>query len=158
MLEVKVEGLDEVRVQLEGMIVRTSNLAPALLRAGVVPLDAGKERIEVGGPGWPPNKTGTPLLRKTGRLFNSLTVNAGYNVFDTTSDSVTVGTNVSYARYLQEGTSSHARGTPMVTKQGPRAREHHGIPAREFLGMNAKIAESVRAIFEEHVMGISGAH
>ena len=62
-----------------------------------------------GSPRWSPRKPQTPpvthpLLRRTGRLYNSLTKPGGENIFRVTKSNLVFGTSVPYARYLEEGT------------------------------------------------------
>jgi phage gpG-like protein len=183
--DVQIEGIAELRARVDGIIERTRNLSPGLLRAGVIALDGAKEHIEEGGPGWPANISGTPLLRKTGRLFNSLTAQSGGDtILRVDADVVEAGTNVNYARLLQGGTGIYG-------ERGQRIRPNHeavgnaaetgifhegrspalsftlggkrvfyssikGTPKRRFLYIDEKIAASVRASFAEYIMGANG--
>lgn len=154
-----IGGMAELRVRLERMKAATTNVEPALLRAGVVVLKAAMDRIDAGGPGWPANKTHTPLLHKTGRLLGSLTVSAADNISRVSGNEIIVGTNVPYARYLQDGTSSFARGSTYsmfgrkATTQGPRANAHTGIPPRVFLKIDDQAEAVISKIFAKHIMG-----
>lgn len=79
-----------------------------------------------------PSLPGNPPAIDSGRLVNSFEVNA-------TADYVEVGTNVEYAKYLQNGTSAHiiktrsasilSDGSTVFGKQV----QHPGIKARPFL-------------------------
>lgn len=152
----EIGGLADLRARLDAMKSRLGvsgeGLRPALLRAGIVALKAATQRIDAGGPGWAPNRSGTPLLHKTGALLRSLTVGGPMNVDDVQNASITVGTNISYAQYLQNGTSSHGRGTPLSgMRQGPRQYFHGGMPARPYLFIDAQVAQKVRDLFSSYV-------
>lgn len=150
-----IEGMDKLLADVAALKARVSNqgLRPALLRAGIVELKAATERIDAGGPGWAPNLTRTPILHKTGALLRSLTVGGSMNVDNIQDTTITVGTNLNYARYLQEGTTSHARGTPLSgMKQGPRRYRTGGMPARPYLFIDEQVATKIRDIFSSYVM------
>lgn len=71
-----------------------------------------------GSPPWQlrkPTKPPTthPLLRRSGRLYNSLTKPGGENISIATKDIFTFGTSVPYARYLEGGTK-HMPARPML--------------------------------------------
>lgn len=71
-----------------------------------------------GSPRWAlrkPTKPPTthPLLRRTGRLYNSLTKPGGENISIATKDTFTFGTSVPYARYLEGGTK-HMPARPIL--------------------------------------------
>jgi phage gpG-like protein len=162
MTEISITGLDALRAKLDRLHERTTNLKPAFKRAGVVALDAFKERIEVGGPGWVPNKSGTPLLRKTGRLFNSFSIGASGDVFDLGADEVTVGTNVAYASYLNFGTrgraAHRAEGKLAGMLGGSGFFSHSGatvgaIPARPLVFIDEKLATLVHDAFAAYILG-----
>lgn len=164
-IDVEIEGLDALRVRLEKMQAATQNLQPGLLRAGVVATTAAKDRIDAGGPGWPPNATETSLLHRTGRLLASLTAGASGSVSSLSSDTIEVGTNVRYARWLQEGTGIYGpSGEPIRPKNGKVlsfmlgnrrvfAKSVKGTPPRPYLFIDEKVAEAIRDVFAEHVMG-----
>lgn len=153
------------QARIARMIANTQHLEPALLRAGLVPLKAAQERIDAGGPGWAPNVTHTPLLHQTGRLLSSLTVGSAGEVQRVTSDEIVVGTNVPYATWIQGGTGIFGpSGSPIAPKNSSAfvfnigghkifARSIKGMPARRFLFIDEKIAETVRRIFAKHVFG-----
>jgi phage gpG-like protein len=159
----EIEGLAELRAEFAAMLERTQNLEPALLRAGLVPLKAAMDRIDAGGPGWPPNKTHTPLLHRTGRLLSSLTVGASDNVVEINGNSIVVGTNVRYAVWLQDGTRGSIRarkqnqiasrlgGAGFLSHSG--AERSGGLPPRRFLFIDGQVAERVSNIFAAYVMG-----
>jgi phage gpG-like protein len=159
-----IEGLPELRARIGGIIERSQNLGPGLLRAGVAALDIFKERIEEGGPGWRPNVSGTPLLRRTGHLFNSLTAGASDDVLSVSGDTVTAGTNVFYGKWLQGGTGIYGDKGQRIRPKDARALSFMlggrrifaesiaGSPKREFVYIDDKVAETVRAVFAEYIM------
>ena len=156
-----IDGMEQLQADIAAMRARVDTsgqgMRPGLLRAGIVALKAASERIDAGGPGWAPNRSGTPLLHKTGALLRSLTVNGPMNVDTVNGATITVGTNLNYAQYLQEGTSAHGRGTPLMgLRQGPRRYRTGGMPARPYLFIDEQVASKVREIFSSFVMqGIS---
>ncbi len=88
---------------------------------------------------WPRRKDNLPhpLLRKSGRLFASLT-NTGHrdNINRQTATSLTYGTNVPYSSFHEEGTSR--------------------IPARSFLqpiAEDASIEEQLSQLLESNLQG-----
>ena len=151
---ISLAGIAQIRARLDGMRERTADMSPGLLRAGLVAVKAAKEHIDSGGdPPWKQNRAGTPLLHKTGRLLNSLTIGSPDGVLNVSGNSIVVGTNVPYARYLQEGTDSHARGTPLVRAQGPRRYATGAMPARPFLYIDEKIAQTIHNVFSAYIFG-----
>lgn len=165
MISTSLEGGDALRARLARMTANTQNLEPALLRSGLVVLKAAQQRINSGGPGWAPNATGTPLLHQTGRLLSSLTVGGADSVSQVSGSEIVVGTNVKYARWLQDGTGIFGpTGEPITPKNGKFlvfnlggakifARSVKGTPPRRFLFVDDQIATRVRAIFAKHVLG-----
>lgn len=73
---------------------------------------------------------GKPILQLTGRLFNSLTQRP-FAVERITKDSMTIGTDVPYAKYHQLG------GPPFLPK-----RPIIGVPPQDDLRVFAKIMQS----------------
>jgi phage gpG-like protein len=147
------------------MRTNAADLEPALLRSGIVALKAAAQRIDAGGPGWPP-LVGPPhsMLHVTGRLLASLTVGGSGNVLDIGSDQVTVGTNLQYAKWLQEGTGIYgSTGQPIVPKSGKAlrfqlggavvfARSVKGVPPRRFLFIDDAVAKAVKNVFAAHIL------
>ena len=153
---VQATGIAELRARLNGMKDRAANPAPGLLRAGMVVIAATKAHIKQGagdqGP-WPPNQTGTPLLFKSGRLINSLTVNV-------TGNTAEVGTNVFYARWLHEGTGVFGPSGKRIfpTKKKALAWDGHvvksiaGTPKRRYLYLDDQQADRIRAVFAQYIL------
>ncbi len=175
-----VEGLAAFRQRIADMTERAANLEPALLRAGSVVLRAAQKRIDAGGPGWPANLSGTPLLRRPdgGTLYRSLTIGASDNIAEVGSSSIRVGTNVFYAAWNQEGTGIYgARGSRIYptsaqalaftlagplglgSKKGRAAsskvivRSIKGDPARPFLIIDQPTAQAAAAVFRDYLIG-----
>lgn len=100
-----------------------------------------------GSPPWQLRKPTTPptthpLLRRSGRLYNSLTKPGGENISIATKDTFTFGTSVPYARYLEGGTKR--------------------MPARPILGTVAKgkrgARKSVRTLLSQALLNYLNAH
>ena len=163
-MSIEIDGFSALQTKIDAISARTRDLKPPLLRAGIVALKAAQDRIDAGGPGWAPNKSGTPLLHQTGRLLSSLTVGGQAAVNDLNETDIVVGTNVQYAAYLQKGTGLFGpTGTPITSKSGGPlvftiggrkifARSTQGTPARPFLFIDEQIAERVRDIFATYIL------
>jgi phage gpG-like protein len=154
---IQVAGMAELRARLNAMKDRAANPGPGLLRAGMVVIAATKDHIKSGAGdqgSWPPNITGTPLLFKTGRLINSITANVVSN------DTVEVGTNVFYARWLQEGTGIYGptgqRIFPKTKKalawDGHVVRSIKGTPPRRYLYIDDAQATKIRDVFASFIV------
>ena len=100
-----------------------------------------------GSPKWPLRKPTTPptthpLLRRSGRLYNSLTKPGPENISIATKDTFTFGSSVPYARYLEGGTKR--------------------MPARPILGTVAKgqrgARKSVRTLLTQGLSNYLRAH
>lgn len=161
-LQIRMTGLAELRARINAMKERAANIEPALKRAGMVVLKAAKDHIKSGagdqGP-WPPNITGTPLLRRTGRLWNSLSVGGSDSLYEVSGSSVRVGTNVPYARWLQEGTGIYAgRGriypkhAKVLAWDGIVVRSIKGTPPRRYLYIDDAQAKVIRAVFSSYIL------
>ena len=160
---ISVEGLASLRQRVNAMKQASSNLEPAYLRAGMVVLRAAKDHIKSGagdqGP-WAPNQTGTPLLFRTGRLINSLTINGPDSVTNLTSGGIEVGTNLPYAAWNQQGTGIYgARGTRIfpTTKKalafnGFVVKSIAGTPPRRFLYIDDAQAQIIRGVFAAYIL------
>jgi hypothetical protein len=165
--DIQAVGMAELRARIESMKARAADPKPGLLRAGMVVLRAAKDHIKSGagdeGP-WPPNISGTPLLFKSGRLINSLTIGGPGSVMQLDSSSIEVGTNVPYARWMQEGTGiygpSGQRIFPKHAKalafDGPAGRiivrSIKGTPKRRFLFIDDAQAVRIRAVFSDYIL------
>lgn len=163
-MRITVKGLTELRARVAGMIGRLDNFQPGLMRAAMVVLKAAKQHISVGGPGWTPNLSGTPLLQRTGRLINSLALGASDNEADYSAMSVRVGTNVPYATWLQNGTGIYGpSGKPITATNGKALvfssggnvfvrRSIKGTPKRPFLYIDDPIAANVVSVWQNFIV------
>jgi phage gpG-like protein len=156
-------GLAELRARIEAMKARSADMKPGLTRAAMVVLRAAKDHIKSGSGdqgSWKPNMTGTPLLFKSGRLINSLTIGVPENKLDVSGNSVEVGTNIPYGRWNQEGTGIYGpTGQPIFpTKKkalafnGIVVKSIKGTPKRRFLYLDQQQAERIRAVFASYVL------
>lgn len=128
-----------------------ANLEPVLTKAAKLVVSETKRRFTDND--WAANAAST-IRRKgssrpgidTGHLWQSIVAS------DVTGNSVEIGTNVTYAAYLQFGTQSHERGTPFTTKQGPRARAYSGgTPARPYLYFDQPLKDKILAVFRKAI-------
>jgi hypothetical protein len=166
--DIQAVGMAELRARIEAMKARAADPRPGLLRAGMVVLRAAKDHIKSGagdeGP-WPPNISGTPLLFKSGRLINSLTIGGPENFMQLDSSSIEVGTSVkNYPRWLQEGTGIYGPTGQRIFPKNKKAlafngpggrivvRSIKGTPKRRFLYVDSAIAERVRSVFSEYIL------
>jgi hypothetical protein len=150
------------RARIEQMRDNAENLEPGLIRAGAAYAKAGIDRIEAGGPGWPANKTGTPLGHRSGRMLNSI---APQNSVHPIDSGVRIETNVSYAKYFQNGSGIYAGHEPWVTHHSTklassmgaagikREVKHQGQPARKFWFVDERLAVTMRDILKTHIFG-----
>jgi phage gpG-like protein len=166
-IRVEIKGLQELNVRIAAMSKRTQDLEPVLLQAGSYVLKSARTRIKTSGgdTAWPANISGTPLLFDTGRLMNSLEVSGSGNIADLSGSKIRVGTNVFYARWLQEGTGIFGvRGEPIVPQQakalafkiGGKMRffkSIKGTPKRPYLYVNEEDSQAVGRIFGKYIIG-----
>ena len=109
----------KVRERLRMMEVRSKNFVPVFERAKTELERSNRENFLSNGlpvGGWRPRKAvyGWPIMRRTGRLFNSLANMAGpENVV--TPMSAQFGTNVEYAKFHQYGTEKMAKRQILFT-------------------------------------------
>lgn len=165
--DVQAIGMAELRARIEAMKARAADPKPGLLRAGMVVLRAAKDHIKSGagdeGP-WPPNISGTPLLFKSGRLINSLTIGGPGSVMQLDSSSIEVGTNVPYARWNQEGTGIYGPSGQRIFPKNAKAlafdgpsgrifvRSIAGIKPRRFLYIDDAQAVRIRSVFSDYIL------
>lgn len=161
--------------RLQEQIARLNDLSVPLTRAGIIVRDAAVTRIkEQGGDEtWAPSKKtlvrtirpmrkgGLPLTIEgsghtgidTGRMWQSI------GISQNNADSVTIGTNVRYARWFQEGTGIFAGHAPWtVHAKSKKALAFDGIvvksatipgqPGRVFLKIGDSERTKIRAAFE----------
>jgi phage gpG-like protein len=95
---------NQILASLQAKVERLSNFDVPLRQSGIIVRDAAVMRIkEQGGDQvWIPNKRGGHTGIDTGRMMGSIQVSPVAN------NSVTVGTDVPYARWFQEGTGIYA--------------------------------------------------
>ncbi len=103
-----------------GIHERLQAAEPVLLRMGIAGLREARRLIQSGGDGsWASNMAGNPLLRKEGTLIRSLSVGGGANVNQVTATRVRYGTQLPYAKWLQEGTGIYGpHQQPIVPTHG----------------------------------------
>lgn len=173
-IKATLEGADVFRERIQLMDDAASDLDPALRMAGALALHAGQERIDAGGPGWKPNLAGTPLLKRTWRLYSSLDIETSAQdvvthepdtIMQISGNTIEAGTSLKYARWLQEGTGIYGpSGEPIRPKrakflhfwigdQEVFAKSVKGMPPRPFLFIDDPLEEKIGMAFEEHIMG-----
>lgn len=133
------------------------------MRAALVVLKFAQQNIAVGGPGWAPNISGTPLLRRTGRLINSLALGGDGNIDDISGMSIRVGTSVPYAAWLQDGTGVYVGHGP-IRPRNARAlafevggavmmrKSVKGVPSRPFLYITDPVAQRVIGVWQSYLL------
>lgn len=162
-MRITLQGVTELRARIAGIRGRLANFGPGLMRAALVVLKFAQQNIAVGGPGWAPNLSGTPLLRRTGRLINSLALGGDGNVDDINGMSIRVGTNVPYAKWLQDGTGVYAGHGPIRPRNGRALafesggqtfvrRSVKGVPSRPYLYITDPVAQRVMAVWQSFLL------
>lgn len=102
-------NLKPLVAHLAELEARAKNLKKPIAEIGEKALEENARTFAAQGPGWPAavyrsKPKGTPILVKTGRLKNSLTVKgAPGNIFRATDGTGEFGTRVPYADRLQRG-------------------------------------------------------
>jgi phage gpG-like protein len=131
-----------VSVDASGLLAKIatvkSNIPLALKAVGTyVLLEASQTIVNQGYGAWAPfkklPKRAHQLLWDTGTLLRSLTPNGASNVLEVSSNSVTVGTNVLYAGYQQDGT-------------------RRGIPPRPYLVWDDKVKVGASQVFTKYLL------
>ncbi len=153
-----LQGADVVLGKLKTQLAHLQNLDVPLLQSGVVVRDAAVQRIkdQGGDQHWIPNKRGGHTGILTGRMMGSIAVGRPEG------SSISVSTNVPYARYFQEGTGIFAGHRPwkVTAKSGKMLRfvaggkvffrrsvTIPGQPPRPFLLIGEAQRERIFAIF-----------
>lgn len=128
--------------QLNGMSARSANFKPVFRVARGELEQANRENFATGGlpvGGWAPQDVndgtnvrgyGWPILRRTGRLFSSLT-NLRGAPNDMGRNSAVFGTNVEYAKFHQQGTDDMPRR--LVVFEPSMFAERLGFIAAEYV-------------------------
>jgi phage gpG-like protein len=108
----RLVNAEAILASLRAQLARIQDFTTPLQQAGVVVRDAAIMRFkEQGGDqDWKPNTRGGHTGIDTGRLWQSIQVSPP------AGNSVTVGTNVSYARWFQEGTGIFAGHSSWTVK------------------------------------------
>lgn len=146
---------EALSLRIQQRAAQMANLSDALTKSAAQAVSTTKRRFRDND--WAANAAST-IRRKgsdrpginTGKLRQSIAAS------DLTENSISIGTNVAYAKYLQFGTRDHERGSAFVTKQGPRARAHHGAPARPFLYFDDPLRAKIVAIFRKTLFSTAG--
>lgn len=157
---------DAVLGALQAKAERLANLQPPLLRAGIIVRDASVMRIknQGGDQPWVPNKRGGHTGIDTGRMMSSI------QVAPPTTSSVTVGTDLNYARWFQEGTGIFAGHSPwtVTAKSGKalaftmggvtylrRSVTIPGEPKRPYLYINDQNRRDILSEFRDYLNGVT---
>lgn len=116
MASAEFDGLEAIKAKLQRVLDAKDD---ALKAAGLVILTESQKSIINSGPGWPgfkrPPKRAHQLLWLSATLLRSLALGGADNVMEQSGDTITLGSNVRYAKWQNEGT------------------EDGHIPARPFL-------------------------
>lgn len=124
-VEVSVKGLDKAVASIS--LLANPDRSQLMRMLGLKLQQQTVRHFQIGaGPygAWAPTQRGGQILVDTGRLMGSI-----QNVVH--SDSVSVGTNVHYGRYHQEGTRR--------------------MPARAFLGLSQSDMDEVKQVIVEYL-------
>lgn len=163
MIRGRLSNADAVLSKLRAQIERIQNFEVPLQQAGVLARDAAIMRFkEQGGDQtWKPNKRGGHTGILSGRLWQSIQVSPP------AGNTVTVGTNVKYARYFQQGTGIYAGGSPWTihpkkakalaftiggTAYVRRSVTIPGQPPRPFLVITDDNKAAIKAVFTRWIM------
>lgn len=124
-VEVSVKGLDKAVARISLLANPDRSMLMRMLGIKLEQQTVRHFQIGAGPDGpWAPTQRGGQILVNTGRLMGSI-----QNVVH--SDSVSVGTNVHYGRYHQEGTRR--------------------MPARAFLGLSQSDMDEVKQVIVEYL-------
>lgn len=159
MIRLTEEGAKRIIEHLRTQIARVQDMSVPLAQTGVLLRDSAIRRFKQQGGDvtWIPNKRGGHTGIDTGRLMGSIAI------AQTDPNSVTVGTNVRYAKWFQEGTGIYAGRSPwtIVPKNGKalaftiggvkyvrRSVTIPGQPARPFLLVSDSDRQKIHRIFQ----------
>lgn len=163
MINATLKNKERVIEQLRAIAQRAQDLSVPLTRAGIIVRDSAVMRIkdQGGDQQWQPNKRGGHTGIDTGRMMNSIAIS------QSGPRSVTIGTNVKYARWFQEGTGIFAGHSPWMiaakdkkalafTSGGKtyvrRAVTMPGQPPRPFLLITEREREKITDAFRRWIM------
>jgi len=156
-----LSGADRIRATYQARLDRLAHLSTPLNESAAVTRDSVVKRFTNNS--WPPNSASTIAQKgssrpgiDTGRLRSSISAT------DATDSTVSVGTNVAYARWFQKGRGAFdlpkkdsgayrfmAGGKP-IFRRGPI---HVGAqPARPFLYFDDPTTERIRRIFARYII------
>lgn len=157
-----IDGLDKLIFKLDSMSAKAKNLKPILEEIGK---DMKTKtdfcfRLEKSpdGVSWKKSKRNGKTLSDTGALKRSVS-------YSTSSDSVTVGTNLVYAKTMQFGAEKGSLGSgkaqvkSFTRKNGQKVRSHTrafvapwgNIPARPFIGISNSQMKKYRKMMAEYL-------
>jgi phage gpG-like protein len=153
---------EQILAKLKAKLDRVSDLSVPLQQSGVVVRDDAVMRIkEQGGDQvWVPNKRGGHTGIDSGRMMSSIQISPVSN------NSISVGTNVPYARWFQEGTGIYAGHSEWTVKPKfkkalaftvggvtylRRSVTIPGQPKRPFLIIADKERSEIREIFMRYL-------
>jgi len=107
MASASFDGLGAIKAKLQRLLDGKDD---ALKAAGVMILTESQKSIINSGPGWPgfkrPPKRAHQLLWETGTLLRSLALGGGDNIMEQSGNTITLGSNVRYAKWQNEGTKN----------------------------------------------------
>ncbi|HUN10661.1 MAG TPA: phage virion morphogenesis protein [Rhabdaerophilum sp.] len=141
-IDARAEGLEAVDKALS----RLDPLASAELLEGIARMVQEQTRRRItnekrapSGAAWPPNRTGTPILYRSGALTRSID-------YAISGDAAIVGSGLVYAGIHQRGgTITPKKAKRLVFRMGNKTifARKVTIPARPYLGLSAENAEDV---------------
>ena len=156
-VKMELRGMRQVLDRMRTMQANLDDPGPALLRAGAVLRDSAVRRLTQSGGDqtWPPTFRGGTIGVDTGRMRSSIGVTL------TNTRTVTVGTNVKYAKWFQFGTGIYIGRGPIVAKSGKALKfevngqtffRHSvkGQPPRPFLLINDGDRDTIKRIFARY--------
>ena len=136
-----------LEVPLHKLEAAAASLLPVIGTAAVNDAKENFRRQGFAGVPWAPRKTdgkkdkGRAILVKTGHLRNSI------RIVSIGSASVTIGTDIPYARIHTEGESDYVRSS-----RGTFGVPHYRImPRRQFLGLTPELQTELHCLIREHI-------
>jgi phage gpG-like protein len=163
--KMELQGIAELRARYQQRAERAADLSVPLERAGAVTVSASKRRFRQNN--WAPNTANTIASKGSsqpgmdnGRLYQSITAS------DPSPTQISIGTNLEYARWFQEGTGEYAGHSDWTIRASGRALRWvgaqgtayarwvlmRGQPSRIFLTFDQPLVEKIREIFVRWLM------